>query len=820
MEAKHHLVYSRQQVTMEAARAMGTKPRTVPLFDPPCDCVECQLSYYSRELQRLDMFCYVGYLSDDQARLKLVDFVHQITSDRAYLNRLIEAHGDMILRRWRNRSPSKRRALLFQIDSSLPKESYARVRLEYAPTAIFQHRQKYRRVNLVPYLDAETLSMDPVLLIALLHYRTQFSPAQWSPFDHHQLTVAWGAGLLDAHFNKHCVVMFGDEYGKLVPWNKDAAHRVDIIGFPRGALILEAQAYLMGLLRQLVETISAGPESVQGSGAMSWKQCAASGFKQSGDLYWSNFTFGPFSAPPAFDIDHLYVQAKARRDATADHLALLQTEPSYMRRYAKVVGAMHLIEQNHKNDVGYQMVSNEITGDLAMHWFWLGVCEEFEHARSVYHQYSGHVNPGQPLPKEIDDMLGALEVLLVNAVHQRSMQLQVIISQRPGFSRWYRHDPYDPITKTSGYVLNCSGESSDIFREDPLWWCLMQLQGDPEDQTRFPYAMLFKYLDEHLASATKSERSRLDEILYDKISDYATIIELLAAVRMHIPKCRIRNIHEIKKTEDRYAWRRFKAKSKESTIGYVFASSMKKFQNTPIPSGPRNQQWLQRFDASHETLQNFWKSVHDYYLLQNRTSGYSEQDVEKLMRSITIWKSDEYLGLLATKREHILHEITTRKGKTVSNEDFWLPFPAGVDVVGRPEIPVPKNKAKTRGIAYGAHTADLVPPSSAHAAASVQIALKKRAMKAFRFMFPTTSEERQQTLDWATFVWAMEEAGFKGRNGGGSEVSFEKVDCGGRINFHRPHPDPHLDPVILQGMGQRMNKWFGFTRETFRLAGK
>jgi hypothetical protein len=55
----------------------------------------------------------------------------------------------------------------------------------------------------------------------------------------------------------------------------------------------------------------------------------------------------------------------------------------------------------------------------------------------------------------------------------------------------------------------------------------MQLQGDPEDQTRFPYAELFKYLDQHLASASKLERSRLDEILYDKISDYATIIELL-----------------------------------------------------------------------------------------------------------------------------------------------------------------------------------------------------------------------------------------------------------------------------------------------------
>jgi hypothetical protein len=452
MEAKHHLVYSRQQATIAAAQGKGTKSRTVPIFDPPCDCVECGFSYRSREQQRIDVFCYVGYVSDQEARLMLTNFVRQIAEDRAYLNRTIEAHGDMILRRWRNRSTSKRRALLFQIDSSLPKESYARVRLEYAPTTIFQHRQKYRNVNFVPYLDAETLSMDTALLIALLHYRTQFSPAQWSSFDHQQLTVAWGAGMLDTHFNRHSVVMFGDEYGKLTPWEKDAAHRVDIVGFPRGRLILEAQAYLMGLLRQLVEAICAAPGSKEESGATNWKQYAASGFKQSGSLYWSNFTLGPFSAPPAFKIDHLYAQAKARLDGIADHLELLQTEPAYMRRYAQAVGEMHLIKQNRKDDIGYQMISNEITGDLAMHWFWLGVCEEFEHAQSVFHRYSGQIDRGHPLPKEVDDVLGALEVLFMNAVHQRSMQLQIIISQRPGFSKWYKHDPYDVTTKSSGYV--------------------------------------------------------------------------------------------------------------------------------------------------------------------------------------------------------------------------------------------------------------------------------------------------------------------------------------------------------------------------------
>ncbi|KAF2451954.1 hypothetical protein P171DRAFT_468363 [Karstenula rhodostoma CBS 690.94] len=712
MEATHHLAYSRHLAALEAARGKGTKPRTVPIFDAPCDCAECQLSHYPRNVQNIDAFCYVG----------------------------------SILRRWRNRSPSKRRALLLQIDTSLPKETYARFRLEYAQTTKTQHRREFRHVNLVPYLDAATPSMDPAVFIALLQYRTQSSPAEWASFDHQQLTVPWGSGLFDVHFNSQSVVMFGEDYGKLTPWEKEAAHRVDIIGFPRGRLILEAQSYLMSFLHKVVEEIR-GPELEQ--------ECAATN--------WNH-----------------YVE-------TGDHLELLQTEPSYLRRYAKVVGQMHLIDQNQKHGLGYQMIGSEICGDLALHWFWLGVCEEFKHAQSVHHRYTEDIDRGRVLPKEVDDALGALEVLLVNAVHERTMQLQALISQRPGFSHWYKHVPYDPTTKKAGYVLNGPGDTGDAFRKDPLWWCVMQLQGDPEDQTRFTYAMLFKYLDEHLASAKKSERSRLDEILYDKLSDYATIIELLAAVRMHFPKCAIRNIHEIMKTED---------------------------------SGPRSEQWLENFNSLHETLQGFWHAVHDYYLNQNQKCGFSEKDIETLMQPVRIWKSESYMRLLAAKRDNILHDIANKKPSSIPNDDVWLPLPKAVGVEPRPDIPTLKDKVKTRGDQRDAPTSSNGQLPSEKDVVTNQIALTKRALKAFRLMFPTAPEDRKQDLDWDTFVCSMEEAGFKGRSGGGSIVSFEKVDGTGKINFHRPHPDPTLDPVMLQSMGRRINKWFGMTRDTFKMVGK
>jgi hypothetical protein len=93
----------------------------------------------------------------------------------------------------------------------------------------------------------------------------------------------------------------------------------------------------------------------------------------------------------------------------------------------------------------------------------------------------------------------------------------------------------------------------------------------------------------------------------------------------------------------------------------------------------------------------------------------------------------------------------------------------------------------------------------------------KRSYATFRYMFPAAAEERQKTVEWDTFVASMADAGFAAKNGGGSIVTFENENVEGQIIFHRPHPDPKIDPIILQSMGSRMNKWFGWTRNTFML---
>lgn len=84
------------------------------------------------------------------------------------------------------------------------------------------------------------------------------------------------------------------------------------------------------------------------------------------------------------------------------------------------------------------------------------------------------------------------------------------------------------------------------------------------------------------------------------------------------------------------------------------------------------------------------------------------------------------------------------------------------------------------------------------------------------------TEERSKTVKWESFVKAMSQVGFVARHSGGSAVLFEPSQNSkwfgrGKIVFHRPHPVPVIDSVILSSMGKRMNKWFGWNEETFVL---
>jgi len=121
-------------------------------------------------------------------------------------------------------------------------------------------------------------------------------------------------------FHGDGVVMHGHSYGKLTTWDKHAAQQANMIGFPRGRLVLEAQAHLMGFLRSAVEPVLENLLVNEPESSAKWTQRTRSEMTSNGGLAcFSTCMYQPYSAPPTFNIDSLVEQVKARVEATGDH---------------------------------------------------------------------------------------------------------------------------------------------------------------------------------------------------------------------------------------------------------------------------------------------------------------------------------------------------------------------------------------------------------------------------------------------------------------------------------------------------------------------
>ena len=162
----------------------------------------------------------------------------------------------------------------------------------------------------------------------------------------------------------------GSEYGKILDWDIDSTHLEDDIGFPRAQLLLEAQANLMRFLRTVVDKILEGADLSKQPYTTKWDQMLSEGFRTSGEsVIWSSYTDQAYSKPPALSIESLCSTAETSQRAIGDHLALLQCDSSYMRRFIHIVYEGKLRKGFDGNEMAL-LTLQEITEDILQCWKW------------------------------------------------------------------------------------------------------------------------------------------------------------------------------------------------------------------------------------------------------------------------------------------------------------------------------------------------------------------------------------------------------------------------------------------------------------------
>ncbi|KLP05851.1 unnamed protein product [Fusarium fujikuroi] len=358
---------------------------------PPCPCSDCQDGFYPENAQKNPEHSYHQRLSNAQAESRARSFVDDIQKRRSRLSEKVQVFGDILITRWKKQSQAKRATLLKEAAPDLEAQQWLLPRYNYMREKyyILDRKAERRRQLLLPWLNVHVLKTNPAVLFALLHYRTAYPPQSWATFDSNQLKVSWAAGYFDVDFSAKCVVMHGDRFGSLVDWEAKAAHRGDILGYPRAILILEAQASLLKALCNIVDKILEGVDPLQTPRAEKWHDLVNhEAFRETGAIeFWSPYTNQAFSRPPMFNCDYLVTLAKSRLEETGDHLWYLQCDSDYMRRHVKIWFAPEAIKKAPEQQRA-MMLTQRIVLEIESHLWWRWIEMECNNVEAVCRRFS------------------------------------------------------------------------------------------------------------------------------------------------------------------------------------------------------------------------------------------------------------------------------------------------------------------------------------------------------------------------------------------------------------------------------------------------
>ena len=829
-------------------------------FGPPCECETCLRQYRTREQQDLIPYAYFGHEEDAASLAKR--YVHSIESDRAFLRQTIAEFGVLILSRWRVKS-ARRRGFL---KSARPDLYQNRNPLVDIPSTVMElrHQREHRIGYMLPYLNVDDLSRDPANFVGLLLHRTKCLPEEWVPFDHATLWSGWKQCTLTEKSADGCISMYGDRFGQWSRFDPNAVHRNDACGAPRGLLILESQQTLMKFLRVVTTvvlngvkfskssnspaTISSTDPDTRSTDAQYLKVCTEwlqfLDVDRKKDQPWLSFgaMFSdiPYSAAPSFDIEMLIDIAENQANEAQDELWLLQTDLEYFHDRSKFQEATwfdKLMTGSHEkwkfDNIGFILTIKAVIH--ARDWqFLLDECRNVKRERE---RSKTEIGSGSSLPHGYERALGSLGTMLERCRSYHQMNLQRLLIRSPAFSNVFK------VTDTHHHLLGPAliadlRDYSTLQRDDRIGWCLFQLTQNFDKHYVFEPSAVLRCLDDFLHDCTCKEAERIDPDMHRSISELTAITRMTKLLDLHRPSFRSLGPDIFK--EARIPWRVLNnfvfTLSSELGLGR-WTKPLSQFQ---MPTGRKDEKWLARRDTAHSALRRLWVKAQAAYEMMLKKSAVPQDFINSQMEWMKQCESAEHVARLDNERKLVMDRLRGVRERSLAREAALLegessPFTGQQEAMAKLQVPTPsKAKTKTRPVNTSAPesppdkneiTIEEVPP--------ILYKVKPASMeeKAVQLMFPDPNKDttkEKSSIDWMDFVATLTTFGFRAEHRGGSaftfrgEIKLPDIILGPQtrsFTVHRPHPSTEMGPVLLQSLGRRCNRRFGWKRANFDIEG-
>ncbi|KAI3554134.1 hypothetical protein CABS02_05549 [Colletotrichum abscissum] len=382
-------------------------------------------------------------------------------------------------------------------------------------------------------------------------------------------------------------------------------------------------------------------------------------------------------------------------------------------------------------------------------------------------------------------------------------------------------------TILSGVSRDSNPYTKEALEEDPLDWCLHQMLAKPDNQTHIDHAFLFAMIDDHLAKNDRKEAARLNEFLLREMADISALHESLTSLRLNRPRNTSREFEDVFRTEKRGIWSYMKDnKPKEHSwqeLKKLGKPLVDGFYKGKAPSGVKNKAWLQQSQTMRGFVEGFFKEVENVIRKDLERIGLEAETIEETLSVVLVQNKPEYLEAIAREEEEMMAKITEAEKPA---PDTFLDRSTATEGIIRADLvqTTQREKVKTRPDNSSSSSQSVDDPESPDIATLsiepvTRLRVSPRTVGVVHLMYPD-AQTKPRNITWDDFVYALCDAGFVASNNGGSAVRFERGSRGGSgdkgaIIFHKPHPVLKIDPVMLHGMGRRLTKWFGWTRDSF-----
>lgn len=769
----------------------------------------------------------------EEAKSEARKLAEQAQQDQKYIRNQLMTYGDVILTRWRKRSKQKREALILEARPHIYRQKCVNQhtasrfkQIQSSGTVLTPSsaeeftNQSIRGALLMPYLNLESLLHDSSRLLGLLHHRSAHALEEWAPFDTQQMQYGFETAALIPKYNDSCLILHGTRYGDLVPYNPEDAHYWNTVGYTRGVLVLEAQSILYGFLRRCTDLLAAGAAA---TGDSAWRALTSAGMSSTGQVEsWSPYINAPFSAPPKLNPEEYLCKTRALLVAADDHVRFLQTDPAYFQNILAKQRRGEVLSKV-PSETFWEFMQAEVMVTAVKHVRQLqDVVGELQNVLQVYNRFRDQIQQGSRLPKKFDRAMGAIEFLCINYYQAEREQLEAILRTSPGFAEHYDTVPTQDgkigtrMKRSKGYASCYEAH----FKEDPLFWALWRLCQNPENGIEENPQFLLGIIDEVLAASSSKERARIDQGLYDHIARMSCYYELVTAVRLHRPCPRGFSQHSLTPDEkSRRGWRSWNVVSGNATAKETedLSHLLKEFNDAQWPKGVHDQAWLRAATETRRRLSAFWTRARQVRRREISEIGWSKEDIEESIALFSADQTEEYQAELKAEQEEVARFVASQQAKVEQLQQQSSAAPqtvwGGDTQHSKLTLPLGRVKPKSRPHKSADEPSIAVHDKSDQEPGLSKILVKHESLRLFARMFPSSKTEAKGITKWAQFVTAMTDAGFSAVHIGGSAVHFGSDE--GSIVFHKPHPEPNLDPVMLQNIGRRMEKWFRWGWERF-----